>query len=108
FQLTPARPGAAPPHPITAQLAGARSVGLRSLRSLNGQPQRAGDHEPLDLARALPDLEDLGVAVEAAHWRVVDESVAAEDLGGLARRGDRRLRRIQLCHRRSLLERTAG
>src|SRR5437773_851252 len=75
--------------------------------SLNGQPQPAGDHETLDLARALPDLEDLGVAVEAADGRLVDEAIAAEDLGGVPRRGDRRLGGIQLGHRRSLLEGTA-
>src|SRR3954468_22173231 len=47
--------------------------------------QRAGDDEPLDLARALVDLRDLGVAVVALGGELLGVAVAAEDLDGLAR-----------------------
>ena len=46
--------------------------------------QRAGDHEPLDLARALVDLGDLGVAVVALGRELLRVAVAAEDLDRLA------------------------
>src|SRR5215211_7209394 len=47
--------------------------------------QRAGDHEPLDLARALVDLRDLRVAVVALGRELLRVAVAAEDLDRLAR-----------------------
>src|SRR2546425_12164580 len=50
----------------------------------DGEVEAAGDDESLDLAGALTDLEDLGVAVEAAHRCLVDEAVATEDLRRLA------------------------
>src|SRR4051812_27964604 len=84
------------------QGSGPRRSGLRA------QPQLAADDQPLHLARALADLEDLRVAVEAGHRRLVHEAVAAEDLRGLPRRGDRSLRGVQLGHGRVLLERLAG
>src|SRR5687767_8153895 len=46
--------------------------------------QRAGDDEPLDLARALVDLGDLGVAVVALGGELLRVAVAAEDLDRLA------------------------
>jgi hypothetical protein len=46
--------------------------------------QRAGDHEPLDLARALVDLGDLRVAVVALGGELLRVAVAAEDLDRLA------------------------
>src|SRR5215211_9465300 len=46
--------------------------------------QRAGDHEPLDLARALVDLGDLRVAVVALGRELLRVAVAAEDLDRLA------------------------
>src|SRR5215207_1442599 len=46
--------------------------------------QRAGDDEALDLARALVDLGDLGVAVVALGREVLGVAVAAQDLDRLA------------------------
>src|SRR5215213_6847626 len=46
--------------------------------------QRPGDHEPLDLARALVDLRDLRVAVIALGGELLGVAVAAEDLDRLA------------------------
>src|SRR4051794_5777317 len=46
--------------------------------------QRAGDDEPLDLAGALVDLGDLGVAVVALDRELLGVAVAAEDLDRLA------------------------
>src|SRR3954447_7434633 len=63
------------------------SVAIR--RSLSaasgGAKEGAGDHEPLDLARALVDLGDLGVAVVALGRELLRVAVAAEDLDRLAR-----------------------
>jgi hypothetical protein len=42
--------------------------------SLDGEAEVAGDHQALDLAGALADLEDLGVAVEAHDRRLLHES----------------------------------
>src|SRR3954453_10884808 len=44
----------------------------------------AGDHEALDLARALVDLGDLGVAVVPLGRELLRVAVAAEDLDRLA------------------------
>src|SRR5437764_7150360 len=46
--------------------------------------QRPGDHEPLDLARALIDLRHLGVAVVALGGELLRVAVAAEHLDRLA------------------------
>src|SRR3954462_9921369 len=46
--------------------------------------QRARDGEPLDLARALVDLRDLGVAVVALGGELLGVAVAAEHLDRLA------------------------
>src|SRR5687768_16036116 len=80
----------------------------RARSGIGAEAQLAADHEALHLARALPDLEDLGVAVEPRDGRLVDEAVAPEDLRGLAGRGDRALGRVELRHGRVLLERPAG
>src|SRR6266508_520919 len=84
------------------------SRGHRPPRSLDRQPKATTDHEALDLARPLADLEDLRVAIETGHGGGVDEAVAAEDLRRLSRRGNRRLRGVELGHRRRLAERPAG
>src|SRR5947208_4011952 len=57
----------------------AEQEGARFLRHL------AGDHEALDLLRALVDLRDLRVAHEALGRILLDVAVAAEDLHGLGR-----------------------
>src|SRR3712207_5058558 len=51
---------------------------------LSADAEVAGDEHPLHLAGALADLEDLRVAVEAAHRELVHEAVAAVHLGGVA------------------------
>ena len=76
-------------------------------RQQTGRPRLAADDQALDLAGALADLEDLGVAVVAGDRRLVHEPVAAEDLGGLAGGGDGRLGGVELGHGRLLLERAA-
>src|SRR6478736_1413614 len=58
--------------------------------------QRAGDHEPLDLARSLVDLGDLRVAVVALDRELLRIPVAAEDLDRLAGLPPGRLRREEL------------
>src|SRR4029453_7896291 len=45
------------------------------------QAEVAGDAQPLDLGRALADLQDLGVAVLPRHRRLVHEAAAAETRG---------------------------
>src|SRR3954453_7393664 len=67
-------------------------------------PHRAGDHDPLDLVRALVDLGDLRVAHHPLHWVLVDVAVAAEDLHRLDRHGHRGVRGEQLRHRGPLAE----
>src|SRR5262245_61301022 len=61
-------------------LVGPRTGGRDRPVLLDGKPQLASNDETLDLARPLADLEDLRIAIEAAHRRFVDEAVAAEDL----------------------------
>src|SRR6476620_5163352 len=58
------------------------SMGANLLRS--GAQQRTCDDQALDLARALVDLGDLGVAVVALGREVLRVAVAAEDLDRLA------------------------
>ena len=55
--------------------------------------QRAGDDQALDLARALVDLGDLGVAVVALGRELLRVAVAAEDLDRLAGPAPRDARR---------------
>src|SRR4051794_19038992 len=57
----------------------------RSLSAASGVAKEgAGDHEPLDLARALVDLGDLGVAVVALGRELLRVAVAAQHLDRLA------------------------
>src|SRR5919199_4727918 len=70
----------------------------------NLAPHRPGDHEPLDLVRALVDLRDLGVAHHALDRVLVDIAVAAEHLHRLDRHRHRGVRGEQLGHRRPLAE----
>src|SRR5260221_8419423 len=63
--------------------------------SLHRKAQPPCDDEALDLARALADLEDLRVAIETAHWGLVDIAVAAVDLHRFARRTYSDLTRVQ-------------
>src|SRR5438105_39494 len=62
----------------------------------------AGDHEPLDLVRALVDLRDLGVAHHPLDGVLLDVAVAAEDLHRVGRHLHRDVRAEQLCHRGDL------
>src|SRR5262249_37256482 len=68
---------------------------------------RPGDHEPLDLARALVDLGDLGVAVVALDRELLRVAVAAEDLDRLPGLAARHLRRVELRLRARLRVRLA-
>src|SRR5690625_6782015 len=56
------------------------------------QPEVAGDEHELDLRGALPDLQDLRVAVVAGHQVLVHEAVAAVHLG------DRKSTRLNSSH----------
>ena len=59
----------------------------RAVESDDPQPQDpARDHEPLDLARPLPDLGELRVAQEALDLVLLDVAVAAVDLDRGVRR----------------------
>src|SRR5712691_1466111 len=60
---------------------------------------RSRDDEPLDLARALEEGVDLGVAVPLLDREVPDVAVAAADLDRLLRDLDRNLAGLQLRHR---------
>ena len=71
--------------PTSATSGGPPSSARASARDAEAE-HRAGDHEPLDLARALVDLRDLRVAVVALDRELLRVPVAAEDLdrlGGL-------------------------
>src|SRR5699024_8233845 len=68
----------------------------------------AGDEHELDLGGALPDLEDLRVAVVAGDEEFVHEAVAAVDLGGIAGVVHRCLAGDHLRDRGLLLERQPG
>ena len=95
--------------PVRADMAGEASGRLPPLPRgppSHGEAQAAGDHQPLDLRRALADLEDLGVAVVAGHEGLVHEPVTPEHLGGLPGGGHRGFGGVQLGERRLLLERT--
>src|SRR3954471_5582258 len=67
-------------------------------------PHRAGDHEPLDLVRALVDLGDLRVAHHPLDRILVHVAVAAEDLDRLDRHRHPPVPREQPRHRRPLAE----
>src|SRR4051812_6553277 len=56
----------------------------------------AGDHEPLDVARALADLGELRVAQEAPDRVVLDVAVAAMEQQRRVRRSAGDLRRVEL------------
>ena len=66
--------------------------------------QRAGDHEALDLVRALVDLGDLRVAHHALDRVLVDVAVAAEHLDRLDGHRHRGVGGEQLRHRRVLAQ----
>src|SRR5713226_236316 len=61
--------------------------------------ERLRDHEPLDLARALEQRVDLGVAVPLLDREVADVAVAAADLDRLLRDLHCHLAGLQLRHR---------
>src|ERR1039458_4350535 len=61
-------------------------------------PERTGDHEPLDLVRALVDLCDLGVSHHPLHGVLLHVTVAAQHLDRLDRHGHRRVRTEDLRH----------
>src|SRR3989454_12574947 len=61
--------------------------------------ERSRDDEPLDLARALEQGVDLGVAVPLLDREVADVAVPAADLDRLLGDLDRDLAGLQLCHR---------
>src|SRR5260370_6566465 len=93
------------------QRAFAKSDQHRALRDgkepSNGQTESPPDDQPLHFARAFADLENLRVTVETRNRRLVDESVATEDLGGLAGGGHRGFGRVHLGHGGRLTERFA-
>src|SRR5262249_9434702 len=62
----------------------------------------AGDHEPLDLVRALVDLGDLRVAHHPLDRVLLHIAVAAEDLDGVGGHLHRDVGAVELCHRRDL------
>jgi hypothetical protein len=69
----------------SAKSLGTHSFAVRSVTLLLGRgtaflQRRAGNHQPLDLGRALVDLSDAGVPVEALHRKVAQIAVAAVDL----------------------------
>src|SRR5581483_7686009 len=96
------------PAPATRSSTFVSPINDSPMSSADGQAQLAADHDALDLAGSLADLEHLRVTVEAAHRRLVHDAAAAEDLGRMPRRVDGRLGRVQLGHRGRLPERTAG
>src|SRR6266498_85744 len=80
------------------------------LMSANPRPgDRPGDHEALDLGRALEDRVDLRVAMHPLDRVLARVSVAAEDLHRPLRRPDGHLAGLQLGHRSlGVLEVLAG
>src|SRR3954471_12370460 len=62
--------------------------------------QAAGNHQPLNLARAFADRAELHVAKEFFRRVVLHESVAAMDLHAFFRRAHRDFARVQLRHGR--------
>src|SRR5215207_11369683 len=72
------------------------------------ETHRAGDEDAHDLAGALADLQDLGVAVEAGDGELLHVAVAAVDLDGVAGRGDGGFGGVQLGDGGLAAERLAG
>src|SRR6188472_374449 len=66
------------------------------------------DHHALHLVRALADLENLLVAIEAGDRELVHEAVAAVDLERLVDDAVRELARVELRHRRLERERATS
>src|ERR1700704_3527969 len=62
-----------------------RGKALSDLDCAARSGDRAGDHQPLDLCRALPDLIDLRVAKPLLHRVLLDVPVAAQHLDGIGR-----------------------
>src|SRR3954447_16472955 len=87
---------------------GSSRLRLDGNRSLRQAENRASDHEPLDLARALVDLRDLRVAVVALDRIVLRVAVAPEHLNRLARLAARDCGSEQLRLRSLDRVRTAG
>src|SRR5262249_13988136 len=77
-----ARPSPRDP-PVTSATWPERSISSATLVARH--EQLSGDHEPLDLRRALVDLEELGVAHELLDRVLLHVPVAAEDLDGVRR-----------------------
>ena len=78
--------------PRRAQIARGRAIAWSGAHA----PQRAGDHQLLDLVGPLADREDLRIAVEAADRILLDVAVAAVDLDGLVGRVHRQAPALQL------------
>ena len=94
-------PGAgAAGHSCSEQLCPARVAVARA-------PRWLGDHDPLHLVRALADLEDLLVAVEARDRVLVHVAVAAVDLQRPVDGAVRELAGVELRHRGLAGERPA-
>src|SRR5581483_9477539 len=73
-----------------------RRTGSSGRRGTLSPEELAGDHEPLDLARALVDLRDLRVPVVALDRELLRVTVAAEHLDRLRRLAARHLGGVQL------------
>src|SRR5829696_10280434 len=69
------------------------------------EAETAGDDEPLDLVRALPDLQHLLIAVEPRDRVLVHEPVPPVDLERGVHDPVRQLARVELCNSRRLRER---
>src|SRR5581483_8710335 len=65
---------------LARSLADLGEEGVDGIRALDHRPQ---DIEALDVARALPDRGEWGLAIEARHARLLDVAVAAEALQAL-------------------------
>src|SRR4051812_34806704 len=89
----PSPPTSSSPPSATASVAA--RAGAASASALS--PESASDDHLLDLIRAFPDGEDLGVAVEAAHRVLLDVAVAPVDLDRFLGRADRQAAGDQLC-----------
>src|SRR4051812_37859280 len=83
---------------MLGSLSGSERLPVGGLPARDFAKQGAGDHEPLDLGRALVDLGDLGVAVVALGRELLGVAVAAEDLDRLAglAAGDPRCEQLRL------------
>src|SRR3990167_6986799 len=68
---------------LAADLAGRPRPAATSWGPVASPEQAPRDDQPLDLVRAVEDLEDLGVAHHALHRVVPDHAVAAQRLHGV-------------------------